>query len=203
MNGPDSISDPVARRLCCTESYPLARGSARLQLGSAQLGSMPLGLRLVTWQVGPTVMTCLMTGRWRVADWTLTCLLTGRWHACWLCILASWCRHPYPGLARGSGRLVFGSGQLIRVKKMRVTRGARLCAWAVSSPARAAVSDVRFRRGFQQWLHLFLLYTVVWSKHNFDNFHFWAKSNTPLNHVLWYQLLGIQPVMYWYLLNGG
>jgi hypothetical protein len=136
MNGPDSISDPVARRLYCTESYSLARGSARLQLGSAQLGAMALGSRLVTWQVGPTVMTCLMTGRWRVADWTLTCLLTGRWHACWLCILASWCRHPYPGLARGSSRLVFGSGQLIRVKKMRVTRGARLCAWAVSSPAR-------------------------------------------------------------------
>ena len=31
----------------------------------------------------------------------------------------------------GSGQLVFGSGQLIRVKK---TRGARLCAWAATSP---------------------------------------------------------------------
>jgi len=85
-----------------------------------------------------------MTGRWCVADcmmtwhadWTLTCLMTGRWHACWLCILASWWRHPFPGLAHRSGRLVFGSGQLIRVEKTRVTRGARLCAWAVSSPAR-------------------------------------------------------------------
>ena len=42
MNGPDSISDPVARRLRCTESYPLARGSARLLFGSARLGSVRL-----------------------------------------------------------------------------------------------------------------------------------------------------------------
>jgi hypothetical protein len=75
----------------------------------------------MTWQVGPTVMTCQ---------------LTGRWYGMQLCMLTSWWRHPYPGLARGSGRLVFGSGQLIRVKKTRVTRGACLCAWAVSSPAR-------------------------------------------------------------------
>ena len=63
-------------------------------------------------------------------------------------------------------------------------------AWAVTSSARDGDSDFRFRRGFQQWLRLFLLYTVVWSKHNFDNFHFWAKNQTPLNHMLWYQLLG-------------
>jgi len=117
----------------------------------------------------------------------MTCLMTVRWHGmltgCWMCILASWWCHPYPGLAHGSGRLVFGSSQLIRVKK---TRGARLCAWAISTPARDGAWG-----GFQQWLRLFLLYTVVWSKHNFDKFHFWAKSNTPLNHVLWYQLLGI------------
>jgi len=55
MNGPDSISDPVARRLCCTESYLSARGSARLDV---------LGSLMMTWQVGPTVMTCQLTGRW-------------------------------------------------------------------------------------------------------------------------------------------
>ena len=32
--------------------------------------------------------------------------------------------------SHGSGQLVFGSGQLIRVKKTRGTRGARLRAWA-------------------------------------------------------------------------
>ena len=61
-----------------------------------------------------------------------------------------------------------------------MTRGARLRAWAVTSPAYDPFSDVRFRCGFHQWLRLFLLYTVVWSKHNFDNFHFLAKNQTPL-----------------------
>jgi hypothetical protein len=37
----------------------------------------------------------------------------------------------YPGQSRGSGQLVFGSGQLIRVKK---TRGVRLRAWADALP---------------------------------------------------------------------
>ena len=39
MNGLDSISDPVARRLRCTESYPSASGSAPTRLGSTRLGS--------------------------------------------------------------------------------------------------------------------------------------------------------------------
>ena len=34
----------------------------------------------------------------------------------------------YSGQSYGSGQLVFGSGQPIRAKKTRVTRGARLCA---------------------------------------------------------------------------
>jgi hypothetical protein len=122
----------------------------------------------MAWHVGPTLMTCLLTGRWRV------CWLDADM-ACQLCMLASWWCHPYPGLARGSGRPTFGSGQLIRVKKTRAMRGACLCAWPATSPAREDYFDVRFRCCFHQWLHLFLLYTVVWSKHNFDKFHFWAK----------------------------
>jgi hypothetical protein len=39
MNGLDSISDPVARRLRCTESYPSASGSAPTRLDSTRLGS--------------------------------------------------------------------------------------------------------------------------------------------------------------------
>jgi hypothetical protein len=34
-------------------------------------------------------------------------------------IMSCW-RHPYPGQPRGSGQLVFGSGQPIRAKKTRV-----------------------------------------------------------------------------------
>jgi len=92
--------------------------------------------------------------------------------ACQLGMVTPCWRHPYPSLARGSGRLVFGSGQPIRVKMTPGTRGQTTHR---SVMARAAMSDVRFRRCFHQWLRLFLLYTVVWSKHNFDNFHFWAK----------------------------
>jgi hypothetical protein len=124
------------------------------------------------------------------ADRTLTCLLTGytgiRITSCW--------RHPYPGLARGSGHLVFGSGQLIRVKKTCVTRGARLCAWEVSSPVRDSACG-----GFQRPISM--RFSIVASsrpplhsgmvKTQFWQFLFLSKINTPLNHVLWYQLLGI------------
>ena len=41
------------------------------------------------------------------------------------------------------------------------------------------MSDVRFWRRFHQWLRLGLLYTVVWSKHHFENFQFWAKIKHP------------------------
>ena len=83
----------------------------------------------------------------------------------------------------GSGQLVFGSGQPIRVKK---TRGARLRAWPASSSARDGQS-------FQQWLRLFLLYTVVWSKHNFDNFHFWAKIKHHFNYQALIPIVGRNP----------
>jgi len=132
----------------------------------------------MTWQVGPTILTCQLTGRWHG-------MLTSRLQHVDIilgmptvhtdvAIMPCW-RHPYLGQPRGSGQLVFGSSQPIRAKKTRVTCGVRLCAWPATSPARVAVFDVRFRCGFHQWLRLFLLYTLVWSKHNFDNFHFWAK----------------------------
>jgi hypothetical protein len=77
---------------------------------------------------------------------------------------------------------------------VKKTRGARLRAW--QTPCRrliesAVMSDVRCWRRFHQWLRLGLLYTVVWSKHQFENFYCWAKIKHHLNHVLWYQLLGI------------
>ena len=89
MNGPDSISDPVARRLRYTESSP----SAKKRLDS----------RLMTWQVGPYFC-------WRVrwldanvsADWTLT------WHA-----NCAWWRHAYVVMMSslsGSGTWVGSSG---------------------------------------------------------------------------------------------
>jgi len=206
MSGPDSISDPVARRISYTGSFPSAHGSARLN--SARLGS-----RLVTWQVGPNVLMCQLTGRWygmliMHADVSIT--------SCWChhgpCYCAWWCRN-YIMLMSSLTCLLFMLTSLLRhsdVINIRVShmgrvnwysgrvnpsgwrrrvgrvgaRGQTPCQRVMES---AAMSDVRFWYRFHQWLRLFLLYTVVWSKHNFDNFHFWAKSNTPLNHVLWYQ----------------
>jgi len=99
--------------------------------------------------------------------------------ACQLCMLASWLCHDDIILIRvwHIGRVVWYSGQ-VSLSGWR-SRVARVCARGQSPrrrvTAREDCSDVRFWRGFHQWLRLFLLYTVVWSKHNFDNFHFWAK----------------------------
>ena len=92
-------------------------------------------------------------------------------------------------------------GQLIRVKKTRGARGQTPCRRVME---RAAMSDVRFWRRFHQWLCLFLLYTVVWSKHNFDNFHFLAKIKHHFKPSALIPIVGeIRPVMYWSLLKGG
>jgi hypothetical protein len=154
MSGPDSISDPVACRINYTRSYPSARGSAPTQLGS----------QLMTLHVGPTLLSCQLTGCWQGmptvhADVipsmpTVHDDITNT--SCW--------RHQYPGQSHGSGQLVFGLSLPIRAKK---TRGARLRAWIATSSARVGacgMSNVRFWRRFHQWLRLFLLYTVVWSK---------------------------------------
>jgi len=59
---------------------------------------------------------------------------------------------------------------------------ARLCAWAATPPARDGAFR-HFRRPistrFSTVASFFLLYTVVWSKNNFDKFHFWAKIKHP------------------------
>jgi len=39
MNGPDSISDPVARRISYIGSYPSASGSSRLAVDDVEGGS--------------------------------------------------------------------------------------------------------------------------------------------------------------------
>jgi len=73
-----------------------------------------------------------------------------------------------------SGR-VNSSGWRRRVGRV-CARGQTPCRRVMES---AAMSDVRFWRRFHRWLRLFLLYTVVWSKHNCNNFHFWAKIKHP------------------------
>jgi hypothetical protein len=70
MSGLDSISDPVARRISSTVSYPSGHGSAPTRLGSTQLGL-----------------------------WLMTCQSTGLWHGMPIMhddvtITSGW-RHPY------------------------------------------------------------------------------------------------------------
>jgi hypothetical protein len=132
------------------------------------------------------------------AAWSLMWLLTRHvycacWHhayirlmsslACLLCMLMSLLRHADVIIIRVShvGRVNWYSGRVSPSGRRR--RVGRVCARG-QTPCRrvmesAAMSDVRFWRRFHQWLRLGFLYTVVWSKHNFDNFHFWAKIKHP------------------------
>jgi len=106
--------------------------------------------------------------------------------------ITSWWRHHYPGKSHGSGQLVFGSGQPIWAKKMR---GARLRARAATSSARV-VACGHVRRSistsfspvasYRPPLHSGMVKTQFWQLSFLSK-----KSNTTLNHVLWYQLLGI------------
>jgi hypothetical protein len=114
---------------------------------------------------------------WRHPYIRLTSSLT-----CLLCMLMSQLHHDDVINIRVShiGRVNWYSGRVSPSGRRRcVWRVARVCAHGQQPRrrvmARGDVSDVRFRRCFRQWLRLFLLYTVVWSKHNFDNFHFLVK----------------------------
>jgi hypothetical protein len=171
MNGPDSISDPVARRNRYTGSYP----SAPSRLGSTQLGSW-----LMTCLVGPTI---------------LTCQLTGRWHGMLTVHETSWWRHLYPGQSCGSGHLVFGSGlQFRQIRRMACVWRASVHvannlagAWRCVRTIPKSDFDAVFTSGFissssTQWYGQNTILTT---------FIFEQKSNTTLNHMLWYQLLGI------------
>ena len=96
MNDPDSISDPVAHRLCCTESYPSARGSASQQLGSTRLDLARLAADDVAGG-----FHCADVA----ADWALT------WHAYYAC-----CCHNYVMLTSSiSGSVTWVGSTGIRV----------------------------------------------------------------------------------------
>jgi hypothetical protein len=146
-----------------------------------------------------------MTGRWHVMLTVHTDIfITSCWCHYRPCCCTWWC-HNYIMLMSSLACLLFTLTSLLRhadVIHIRVShmgrvnwysgrvnssgrrrRVGRVCARG-KTPCRrvmksVAMSDVRFCRRFHQWLRLGLLYTVVWSKHNFDNFHFWAKIKHP------------------------
>jgi len=75
------------------------------------------------------------------------------------------------------GRIIWYSGQVCHSGEedawRRVWRvGARGQPPLRRVLAHAGMSHVRILCHFHQWLRLILLYTMVWSKHHFDNFHF-------------------------------
>jgi len=184
MSGPDSISDPVARRISYTGSCPSARGSARLNNGSA---------RLATGDVagGPPFDDVS-------ADWSLTwhadCAwwchnyirMTSSW-ACLLCMLMSLLRHADVIIIRVShmGRVNWYSGRVSPSGRRR--RVGRVCA--SGPPPRRRVRprmtfdfDAVFTSGFvssssTQWYGQNTILTTF----------IFEQKNTPLNHMLWYQ----------------
>ena len=168
MNGPDSISDPVARKISYIGSYPSARSSALTQLASTRLGS---------------------AHDWWCGRWVPTCQLTGRWHGmptvhADVIIMSCW-HHPYPGRSRGSGQLVFGSSQPIRAKKTHGARGQppyRQVRPYLTSDFDVVFTSMIVSSSSTQW---YCQNTIL------TTFIFGKKSNTTLNHMLWYQLLGI------------
>jgi len=154
MNDPDSILDPVARRISYTGSCPSARSSA--QLGSVHADDVAGGSHCAN----------------VLADWTMT------WHAncaCWrhsyimmtsswaslLCMMTSQLCHAdiITIRVRHVGRVVWYLGRVSpsrrRWRVARVcARGARLCAWPTTLPARDGA-------GGHLWRPISLLFSPV------------------------------------------
>jgi hypothetical protein len=173
------------------------------------------------WQVGPTVLTCLLTGRWCGcwhgmptvhADITLTSGWCHPWHAYCAC----WCHYYVMLTSSLSGSAMWVGSTGIRVGSAHPGEedawgasarvGRRLAGeWWRVRPCPTSDFDAVFTSGFvsassTQWYGQNTILTT---------FIFEQKSNTLLNHVLWYQLLGNSgfpmrgPGVYWYLLIGG
>jgi len=143
MNGPDSISDPVARKISHTGSYPSARGSTPTWLGSARLAADDVADRSHCATVSAD-MACQLA-YWRHED---------AWHA--------W------GASKRVGSLLISA-----CERVRPCPTYHFCVVFTSM----LVSSF-----FSQWYGQNTILTT---------FIFWQKSNTTLNHKLWYQLLGI------------
>lgn len=114
----------------------------------------PTRLVSATWQVGPTVLMCQLT-----------------WHANYACwrhdyIILTWVRHV--------GRVFWYLGRVSPFGQRRrvASRDAHGQPPRRRVMARASMFEIRFSHCFHQCARLFLLYMVVQSKHNFNNFYF-------------------------------
>jgi hypothetical protein len=198
--GPTMLTCQMTRRWHGMSAAQI-QSQIQLHVGSATLDPIPqlaawlqLSSRLMTRRVGPTMLTCQMTGRWHGmsavhADVTIT---SGWRHPCHATVhvdatITWWWRHNYPGQSHRSGQLVFGSGRVSPSgQRRRVARvGRRLTgAWWLVRPFSMSDFDAVFTSGFvssssTQWYGQNTILTTL---------IFEQKSNTTLNHMLWYQL---------------
>jgi hypothetical protein len=158
---------------------PIPRLAAQLQLGSAQLSSAR-----GRWH-----------GRWVLQWWRVSWCGMPTVHADVTIML--WWRHCYPGQSRGSGRVsplgkedAWGASARVDSHLTGACKRLRLCP---TSDFDAVFTSGVISSSFTQWYGQNIILTT---------FIFGQKSNTTLNHMLWYQLLGIPtpmcgPVMYW------
>jgi len=179
------IQSQIRLHVDSTAQNLIPRLAARLSSNTARLGS-----RLMMWQVGPTMLPCQLT----------RCML--QWHAscAWWChdyVILIWVWHV--------GRVNWYSGRVSPFGwKRRVWRVARVASHPADAWGRVWTFltfdfNVVFTSGFVSSS------STQWYGQNIilKTFIFEQKSNTTLNHMLWYQLLGIRPVMLWYLPIGG
>jgi hypothetical protein len=177
-------------------------GLITARLNSARLGSAWLGSRLMMWQVGPTVLTCLLPGRWcgcwqGMSTVHADIMLTSSWCHPWHAYCACW-RHYYVMLMSSlSGSAMWVGSTGIRVGSAHPGEedawgasahvGRRLAGeWWRVRPCPTSDFDAVFTSGFVSTS------STQWYGQNtiLRTFIFEQKTNTPLNHVLWYQLLG-------------
>jgi hypothetical protein len=158
-------------------------------------------------------MMWLLTWHAYCACWHHTYIRLMSSLACLLCMLTSQLCHSdvihiqvsHVGRVNWYSGRVSPSGRRRRVGRV-CARGQTPCRRVMES---AAMSDVRFWRRFHHWLRLGLLYRVVWSKHHFENFYFWAKIKHPFKPCALIPIVGDSvspmrgPGVYWYLPIGG
>jgi len=156
----------------------------------------------MTWQVGPTMLACQMTGRWHgMPTVHADVILTLGWRHPWYAYCACWCHNYVMLMSLISGSVTWVGSTGIRVGSAHPGEEDAWHAWGASACGDSHLVgvcgrvrlfptsdfDAVFTSGFvssssTQW---YCQNTIL------TTFIFEQKSNTTLNHMLWYQLLGI------------
>jgi len=161
----------------------IPRLEARLGSNIARLNSAQLSSWMMTWQVGPTMLTCQMTGHWLVMP---TGMMTSRLRHNDVMLIRVWTRVGSTGIRVGSVQP--GEEDVCDACRASVCRGNLLAVpWRRVRLFPTSNFDAVFNSGFvsSSSAHWYGQNTIL------TTFIFEQKSNTTLNQMLWYQLLGI------------